>query len=166
MSLYRFTLERRWSDGSRRLGVCMVNPSTAESDVLGADDNTIRSLIRIATGAGFDGLVVGNVSPFRATNPIDLVDSLQAGIDVFQREENDRHLVDVCRRCEVVVCAWGAVVGRHPALEERASQVRELLLTHARRLHCFGKTKEGWPKHPLYLAATTPIVPFAAASER
>ncbi len=64
----------------------------------------------------------------------------------------------MARECEVVVCAWGAAAGRHPALEARASYVQRLLLRHKAAIHCLGRTKSGWPSHPLYLPRETNII--------
>ena len=163
-SPYRFTLRRSMVDRPRRpLGVTMVNPSTA-SEVFVSDaasnDNTIRSLIRIAEYNGFDGLVVTNLSPYKATDPVELVEAIRAGKDVFAAGDGS-HIVEMARLCEVIVCAWGTAAGRHPALEARASAVRALLLEHKPVIHCFGRTKDGWPKHPLFLARETKIIPWA-----
>ena len=167
MTAFRHILHRHVTDQAptRWLGVVMVNPSTAESWVNGANDATIRSLLRIAERNEFDGLMVGNVSPFRATDPEDLFRALDSGTDVFDREENDRALLALASRCEAVVCAWGATPLKHRALELRASEVRALLLGRKPVLHCFGKTKTGWPKHPLYLATATSLMVFATRSE-
>lgn len=165
MNAYRHTLQRYVSGDTtpkRWLGVVMVNPSTAEADLRGANDNTIHSLLRIAEHNGFDSLSVANVSPYRATDPRELIAALESGVDVFDRGENDRVLAALARRCEAVVCAWGATPLKHPALALRASEVRALLLGHLPLLHCFGKTKDGWPKHPLYLPRATSLVPFAS----
>lgn len=161
--MYRHTLTRYLTGETPRrwLGVVMLNPSTADGALTGSNDATIRSLLRIAERNEFDGLSVANVSPFRATDPADLIDSLEAGIDVFDREENNRALVALAARCEAVVCAWGATPLKHPALDRRTSEVRALLLDRKPVLHCFGRTKEGWPKHPLYLATATPLMVFA-----
>lgn len=144
----------------RWLGVTMINPSTAEADVEGEDDATIRSLLRIAAHNEFEGLLVCNVSPFRATDPRALIAAIEAGVDVFDRKDNDDALATLAR-CEAVVCAWGATPLKHPALDRRASEVRALLLARKPVLHCFGRTKEGWPRHPLYLPAATKLQVFA-----
>jgi len=61
-----------------------------------------------------------------------------------------------------VVCAWGAVPSRHPAFSARAWEVRDrlVMVDGGRLLWCFGRTKDGWPKHPLFLPQTTRIVPY------
>jgi hypothetical protein len=162
---YRFTLRRSITDNpTRPLGICMVNPSMASEEFVDdktSNDNTIRSVCRIAAHNGFDGIMVVNVSPFRATDPDRLVDAIRAGLDVFTPVDNDPAIAAMCARCEVVVAAWGAIPLKHRVLELRTSEVRAALLRHKPVVHCFGRTKDGWPKHPLFLPPHTQIVPFA-----
>ncbi len=170
MSIYRHTLTRYLTDVTpqRWLGVVAVNPSTAESELVSdgkSNDNTVRSLLRIAAHNGFDAVLLANLSPFRATDPTRLIQAMEDGDDVFDYHENDRVLVELARHCEVVACAWGSIPMKHPALQRRASAVRELLLDHKPVLHCFGKTKGGWPKHPLFLPRATPLTVFATRDE-
>ncbi len=162
---YRYTLRRSITDNPKRpLGVVMVNPSMATEEFVDdktSNDNTIRSLCRIAQHNGFDAISVCNVSPFRATDPLDLIDAINAGVDVFKRAENMSALVTLARACEIVVAAWGATPLKHRVLEIAASETRAWLLIQKPVIHCFGRTKDGWPKHPLYLPAHTEIRPFA-----
>lgn len=55
---------------------------------------------------------------------------------------------------ETVVAAWGCHGGHRGRGAEVAARIPGLL--------CFGTTKDGHPKHPLYLRADTPLVPFAS----
>ncbi len=161
---FRHTLTRSMvaSGSSKPLGVVMLNPSvalaiaTSDKD----DDNTIRSLKRVAQYNGFDSLMVANISPFIATDQEDLITAINSGADVWDQTNNDIALRRLASRCEVVVCAWGAGPLKHRALERRASDVRALLLDAKPLLHCFGRTKFGWPRHPLYLPTTTVLQPF------
>lgn len=161
--MYRHTLTRYLTEAkpTRWLGVTMLNPSVAESDVQGANDPTIRSLMRIAAFNGFDGLEVCNLSPFRATNPTDLIWALDQGADVFDRPTNNHHLKQLTAKCETLVCAWGATPLKRTALAQRASEVRELFLVRRETIYCFGRTKDGWCRHPLYLPTATPLTVFA-----
>ena len=62
----RFTLGET---GTKIIGCIGVNPSTAEPEKL---DRTIQSVKRIATTNGFDGWLMLNLYPQRATDPADL----------------------------------------------------------------------------------------------
>jgi len=57
--------------------------------------------------------------------------------------ENDKFLRECADRSNLIVAAWG----NHGTYLHRDQQVRAILPG----LQCFGKTKSGQPKHPLYL---------------
>ena len=65
-------------------------------------------------------------------------------------------------RCARVVACWGSSwVGleervRRLALE-RETAIAEAAASAGRKLLCFDTTKGGCPRHPLYLAASTPL---------
>ncbi len=164
----RFTLSRMFERlplRRRLLGFCMLNPSTAleVGDIMGkGDDATIRSCIRIAKANDYDGILVVNVSPYRATDPRDLIDSGDAGIDIFHDEENNRHIEQAAGVVTEMVVAWGANVGEAHQLGRRADEVLALLCRLGTPTVCLGRTKDGYPKHPCRLAAKTPLVPFEA----
>lgn len=165
MSPYRYSLHRSIGDNPRRpLGVTMVNPSVATTEYIDdktSNDNTIRSLIRIAEWNGFDAIFVTNISPWRATDPTELLEAIRSGKDVFSVKENAEALAQMADLCGTVVCAWGAIAGRCYELDKAAGDTRRFLLDRRPLLHCFGRTKDGWPKHPLFLPRTTRIVPLA-----
>lgn len=158
--LYRYRLDRWWAPesvgmGSTRMPYIMLNPSTADADV---DDPTIRRCIGFARREGFHGITVVNLFAYRATDPDDLRDSEDAGIRVFG-PENKSHIIDVAETAGQIVAAWGA----HPFARRQAA----LVLGHLRRegipVLCLGTTKDGSPRHPLYVKADQPLIPFGAS---
>jgi hypothetical protein len=54
-------------------------------------------------------------------------------------------------RASVIIVGWGA----HGGFMGRDAAVRELLKGHG--LGCLGVTKDGHPRHPLYLPKTAPL---------
>lgn len=157
---YRFSLVRDLRDPrtrsvglpERTVGFIMVNPSTAEADDGGQDDPTIRKCIGFARRAGYDGLLVGNVSPLRATDPRELLKCIGGGIDWRRRKENNEALKMICLGSATVVLAWGATVGGHPELAARADEVAALARCYAREVVTIGnRTAGGYPRHPLML---------------
>src|ERR1700730_233565 len=151
--LYRYVLTRRWDSGRRQLVVIGLNPSTADENV---DDPTIRRCIGFARAQRCDALVMLNLFAFRATNPMDMKDSYGAGIDIVG-DANDGTIRTYAWGDEViVVAAWGA----HGGFLGRDKEVRALGLPH---LNCWGVTKDGHPRHPLYLRADTPLSSFDGA---
>jgi hypothetical protein len=148
--VYRYLLTRVWDEALPRLLYIMLNPSTADAKI---DDPTIRSCTRIAGHYAFGGFEVVNLMAFRATKPQDLPFSLAeaAGPD------NTRYIGEALDRCSTVVCAWGA----HPAAGRFSASTLVLIESKGLTPMCLGVTRSGFPKHPLFLSADTPLVPYA-----
>ena len=133
---YRYRLTREWLMGEGTVLFVMLNPSTADAET---DDPTIRRCIGFAQRWGFRGLAVGNLFAWRATDPREL----RQAIDPVG-PENDRHLVEMSHAANAVIAAWGAGGGR------RGQYALRLLRGTVEHL---GLTKQGYPRHPLYLRA-------------
>lgn len=149
---YRYALRRFLDQRGPRGQVLfvMLNPSTADAE---HDDPTIRRCIGFALAWGFKTLAVCNVYPLRATNPKDLI-SAGAGRE-GDWAENDHHLIENAKNSELVICAWGArVISRS---DERHVYA---LLKGITQPNVLGLTKQGFPKHPLYLRADTQPQPW------
>ena len=141
--LYRYRLERHGLSGSGAVAWIMVNPSTADAS---QDDATIRSCVRLASGLGYGSIEVVNVFAWRATKP----DELLAASDPCG-PRNEDIVKAAIRRCYIPICAWGA----WPPADEASSYIRNAIRTERRAAFCFGKTKSGAPKHPLYVKSGT-----------
>ena len=76
-NLWRYTLGR---SGSKPLLVIGLNPSTATPEKL---DPTVTRVEKVAQQSGFDGFVMLNLYPVRATDPKDL--SPKADPEAYQR---------------------------------------------------------------------------------
>ena len=142
---YRYILERHWRDRGTRLLFVMFNPSTADENVL---DPTLRRCANFAAREGYGGMLIGNIFALR---------SPRTAIIHRHRDpvgpENDRFLEVLASVASGIVVAWGAGVSRH---SERVAEVVAMLRVHG-PLRCLGTTKGGHPRHPLYLAKTTPL---------
>lgn len=147
---YRYLLRRTWDHGKPRVLIVMLNPSTADADI---DDATIRSCIRLCKGLGYGSFEVVNLYALRATDPkaLNLADDPVG-------EQNDYVIEAAIGRCDLAICAWGA----HPMAGNRSSHVRSLLRGRRPAVFCFGKTKAGAPKHPLYIKSGTVLETFGA----
>lgn len=143
---YRYLLWRRWAEADSLLFV-MLNPSTADAE---RDDPTIRRCIGFARAWGFGGVEVVNLFAWRATLPRQLA----AAKDPVGRH-NDAAILEAVARSRAVIAAWGV----HGALRGRDAQVARLLA--ATRLRCLGVTRDGAPRHPLYVAAKVRAADFA-----
>lgn len=138
---YRYQLQREaramWPTRSTALFI-MLNPSTADAEL---DDPTIRRCRSFADKWDCNGIVVANLYALRATNP----NELWTHPDPIG-PENDDYLRDLSKEHETVVCAWGA-----NARLDRVDVVRKIFSGRLHRLMCLGVTKQGAPRHPLYV---------------
>lgn len=144
---YRYSLTRQWSPIRHPVVFVMLNPSTADAN---ADDPTIRRCAKFAHSWGYGGIAVVNLFAFRSTDPA----ALKATDDPIGRD-NDAHIISASRD-RYVIAAWGA----HPFATERAAAVLKLLENRATYIGCLGTTKDGHPRHPLYVKGDTEPVTF------
>lgn len=146
---YRYKLSRTWSsEAGRRCTFVMLNPSTADAM---EDDPTIRRCMGFAQRFHCVGLDVYNLFALRSTSPKALrvyADPVGPGNDDILRLAAQSAWPDLW------ICAWGA----HGDLFDRNTKVMEIL--NGVNLHCLGVTKAGQPKHPLYLPANAPLLPY------
>jgi hypothetical protein len=155
---YRYSLTRRWDNTAPLACFIMVNPSTADALT---DDPTIRRCCSFARSWGAGGLLVVNLFALRATNP----DELRRHPDPVG-PDNDyaiRYLLSAnpYRPPGWVVAAWGV----HGLLDGRDEQVFALVAdTPAAGLQCLGTTRDGQPRHPLYVRGGTPLAAFPEAA--
>lgn len=141
---YRYRLDRRWGDGPT-MGFIMLNPSTADAD---QDDPTIRRCIGFARREGCGALVVANLFAFRATNPISLI----SAHNPVGPDADDYLLLAIRDVTGPLVAAWGIWNRDH-----RANDVKAMIGQHC---VCLGKTRDGSPRHPLYVKGDAPLVPL------
>jgi len=156
---YRYTLHRQIPSVLRWVHPClfvMLNPSTADAT---QDDPTIRRCLHFAKREGCTSLTVVNLFALRATNPKALAQhSAPFGPD------NGLHLAGQIREHQqigIIVAAWGA----HP-IDSRFQAVGALkmALQNAGAL-CLGMTKDGSPRHPLYVKNDQPLIPWKKSQE-
>ena len=146
--LYRYALSRIWDNTRPRMLFVGLNPSTADEARL---DPTLRRVVRFAMREGCGGLWVGNLCAFRATKPATMREAVEAGVDPVG-PENDRWLADMARWCAPnILVGWGA----NGIFLDRDAAVKRLLRNYD--LKCLGRTKNGQPRHPLYIAAKTEL---------
>ena len=162
--MYRYTLTRTWDDRLPPLVIIGLNPSTADET---SDDPTIRRCIGFARREGMGSLVMLNLFAFRCADPRKMKTAPHPVAPKHDPHANDAALVHAIVGKPgwhpLVVAAWGV----HGGFRQRDAIVRRLIadrsaMLRSSALHCFGITKEGYPKHPLYLPRDTQIVEFAA----
>ena len=151
---WRYSLRRIWDDESRQLIVVGLNPSTANECT---DDPTIRRCIGYARQWNLGGLIMLNLFAFRATSPKDML----AADDPIGPDNQDAFTEAVCIRSAdkvpFVLCAWGAH-GAYMDQDETALGWLHTMLDIAP--HCLGLTKDGLPRHPLYMPKDAKPMPY------
>ena len=164
MALEQWMFERA-ADGSARyvLGtvgvnplICFgINPSTA---VPNAPDRTVARVTRFAAENGYDSWTMLNVYPQIATDPKEL--------DRIHRHElkaeNERHIANtIDRRPLTILAAWGGLITSRPYLPSMLEDIVQLTSAAGCTWVSLGAlTKDGHPRHPLYVRADTPLQPF------
>lgn len=144
---YRYALTRVWEPAGEKALFVMLNPSTATER---QNDPTVERCERRARTLGFGSFRVCNIFAWRETDP-----------RAMRRAEdpvgpaNDRAIEDGCDWADMILCAWGTH-GEHLG---RGPLVARLMAVTGRPLHHLGLTKDGHPKHPLYISyATRPMI--------
>ena len=144
---YRYSLWRAWSAYHPRIVFVLLNPSTADEH---RNDPTIRRCIGFARAWKFGSVEVVNLFAYRATDARELFK-----IDDPVGVENDLFLKQAVERCSTVVVGWGS----RGTLLGRDRKVLSLL-ANKKDVLCLGITKDGQPRHPLYVKGDTVLVPF------
>ena len=151
---YRYALTRVWqADGAKALFV-MLNPSTA-TEV--QNDPTVERCERRARALGFGAFRVCNIFAWRETDP----KKMRAAADPVG-PDNDAAILDGCIWADRIICAWGA----HGAHLDRGSAVERLMRAQPKPLYALGLTRQGHPRHPLYIGYSTAPEPWSATVAR
>lgn len=140
---YRYLLKRVWDDRLPPYVSGMLNPSTADAEI---NDATIVRNIRRAERLGCGSLIVWNLFAFRATDPLEM----KAASDPVGPDNDwwiDHALLDCRERMGIAVAGWGM----HGKFRDRAVKIAQRAAQLKVPLFCLGTTKEGHPRHPLYV---------------
>ncbi len=146
--IYRYALWRTWRVGDGHVLFIGLNPSTADET---EDDPTIRRCIGFAKDLGYGGMYMVNLFAYRATNPKELMKT-ESPIG----PSNNHYLQRYVDPISFNIACWGT----RGVYLNRGQQVRDILGDNC--LHCFGLTKNGQPRHPLYLPKKTELVEMSA----
>jgi hypothetical protein len=145
---YRYLLNRKWAEGPACLFVGL-NPSTANAN---ENDATVRNCITLATTWGFSEMTIANLFAIRCRYP----HILSTNRDPVG-PENDRILTTAIRNAQTAVAMWGNHGLNSYGLLPRRD---EFALPLHNNWQCIGITKQGAPRHPLYAAKTSTLMPF------
>jgi hypothetical protein len=131
---YRFQLWRIWDAAKPKILWIMHNPSTADDEL---DDPTIHRVITFSKSWGYGGIYVGNLFPYRATNPKELKNK---PIEEIAPIENFKHIREMVRKCDFHILAYG-----NPVVPDTEPELFDVYW------HYLKLTVSGNPHHPLYL---------------
>lgn len=146
------TLESREGVDLRGWAVfIMLNPSTADAKL---DDPTIRRCMGFAYDWGCSHLSVVNLFAIRSVHPM----AVYVDADPVGAENDEWILSETGKGSKAIVAAWGA----HGMFRGRAAAVCSLLAKAGRTVGHLGTTKDGYPRHPLYLKRTAQVEPMTA----
>ena len=121
----------------------MLNPSTADEHT---DDPTIRKCVGFAKEWGFGGIMVCNLFALRATDPRELLKHPNP-----EGLGNQCTIIDSAYSYPDIVCAWGTRGSLRGVGHATLDHLREYGHTPTH----LGLTKNGHPRHPLYLSYAT-----------
>lgn len=142
--LHRYLLERVWNESGGLMLFIMLNPSTADAN---RNDPTIRRCIEFAKRGGYGGIAVVNLFSLRTPKPSELV-------GVLNGVAWQRHFMQAVQSAVICVAAWGShkIAKQSPAMK---------IIQRMNHLWCLGATKDGSPRHPLYVRGDVPLMRYS-----
>lgn len=155
---YRYHLYRKLADGDRGIATfIMLNPSTADHEL---DDPTIRKCVGFCRRWGCGELHVVNLFAVKATRPADMKLAADPvgpeNLGWVKRAVSTVNAPSDSDQRFVLVCAWGT----HGSYLDQDTAVLGSI-TPACGPMALGITRDGHPKHPLYVPYEAELVPFA-----
>jgi len=145
---YRYALTRVWDPSGPKALFVMLNPSTATEM---QNDPTVERCERRARALGFGAFRVCNIFALRQTDP-----KLMRAHPEPVGPDNDAAILDGCAWADRIVCAWGA----HGEHLNRGPDVEDLMRATGATLLALGITRQGHPRHPLYVSYAARPMPW------
>ena len=147
--VHRIWLSRIWGPPPVKYYLFIgCNPSEAAGDV---DDPTVIREVNFSRRDGMSGYFKVNAATYRCTDPKRL---LLPGVKLAH-DHNLTTILKLARPAEKVVMATGAL---HPRIQPLADQIVSALRAESIELWALGFTKDGRPRHPLYLKSDSKLV--------
>ncbi len=146
----RFTLGM---EGTKPLVVVGLNPSTADDK---KSDPTMSKVLGFAERGGFDGAIMLNLYPLRATEKEALPEKHCS--DLYQ--SNLKHIEEVLKRHQkpTVLLAFGNFVTERNYLKSALKDIIALGEKYQAQWKCIALNGTGYPKHPLYASSSSELL--------
>lgn len=155
---WRYTLGKA---GKYPLIAIGLNPSTATQEKA---DTTVAKVERVAINNGYDGFVMLNLYPVRATNYRNLPSTVNP--TAFAKNLDAIEGVIEAQIKPVIWAAWGTSIEHHRFFEEARDQLFFRLNKYkAKWLHFGDLTADGHPRHPSRLSYEWKFSPYAATRQ-
>ena len=142
--------------GNNMVACIGVNPSTAKPNML---DNTLRSVKRISKFNGFDGWVMYNLYPQRATDP----NQLHSRINRALQLKNEKIIVQSIQELSIdtIWLAYGDLIETRDYLPDCMMRLYIYLKPLNLKWKIIGEpTQKGHPRHPLYKPTQSLFIDF------
>ncbi len=151
---YRYRLDRKVRLAGPVIAFFGVNPSTADASL---DDATTRKWWGFSERMGARAYIAGNLFAYRATDVRQL-----AAVDNPVGYANGDYLAAIIKEANILVPCWGNLkkLRRVPEFALQVQRVSAMLRQSGKPCLCFGLTKEGDPKHPLFIGYDTKLIPW------
>lgn len=146
---YRYLLGRQWHPDGACMRWVMLNPSIAGAT---GDDPTSRK-VRGFSDRRAGSYVIANLGAFVSTDPRGLI----AHPDPIGPNNDAALGLVLGSAVGPLVAAWG----RFPSKKISNRFAVNALRVRSWRPACLGRTKDGEPRHPLYMRADTPFESLA-----
>ncbi len=148
---YRYAFARSLGHGESVILWVLLNPGTGDSEE--RKRPTLARMVSWSESWGFGTLLVGNLFAARTKSARDLRKESQ-----ITGPLNDEALKFMAALSQRTIAAWG----NSGIINDRSGEVR----TSFSQSVCFGLTKRGEPKHPLYVPSSASLIEFAGRAPR
>jgi hypothetical protein len=146
---HRFALWRTWDRELPSILFIGLNPSRGNQFY---NDPTLTRCINFSKSWGYGTMFFGNL--FSNVEPdSDMMRAISMHESRIDEVTTNLWLDQMLSMTDEVVCAWGS----WDFIERRKKAVIGMISNWFESPKCFGKNKDGNPKHPLYLKATSTL---------
>lgn len=154
-NLYRYSLGYFTKNPILCIG---INPSTATPQKW---DSTINKVNKFANNNGFEGWIMVNLYPQRASKP----NQLDLNPDENECQKNIDTIKEIINTYDIskIWAAWGNNISIRPYLKSCLKDIYAMTSNY-HWINCGNLTKLGNPRHPLYLNYNTTFTDFDISS--
>lgn len=123
-----------------------INPSTATTE---KNDNTISIIEKIAFNFGYDGYIMLNLCPIRATK---INNDFFKDCTKKEMTNNLEYVKSIIKEGQNVVAAWGCHITDSSLFVQALIEINKIVNSANASWVCLSKTKYGHPHHPTRIA--------------